>query len=95
MRLESRLLGLAAAVAAAVSYAICALAVAIAPRAVADAFSYVLHIDLTGLARRVTWDSFIVGIIAFSLVIGLLVALAATIYNALLGRAVSGETHAA
>lgn len=95
MRLESRLLGLAAAIAAAVSYAICALAVAIAPRAAASAFSYVLHIDLTGLARRVTWDSFIVGLIAFSLVTGLLVALAAAVYNALLARAMPAEAHGA
>ena len=86
MRVRTKLLGIAAAGAAAISYVLCALAVALVPGPTNATFGYVMHVDLADVSRTVTWDSFFVGLIAFSAVVGLLVWLAAAFYGALLAR---------
>ena len=92
MRVQSNLLGLAAAGAAAISYVLCALAVALVPGPTNATFAYVMHVDLAGVSRTVPWDSVLVGLIAFSAGVGRLVGLAAAFYGALLARAErSGE----
>ena len=95
MRINARRLGLAAAESAAVSYVICALAVALVPGGTNAVFSYVMHADLSGLARTVTWDSFVVGLLLFSAGVGLLVWLAARFYNALGGSEQAAGARAA
>jgi hypothetical protein len=84
MRFNAKLLGLAAGLAAAISYVLCAIAVALAPVATARTFSYVMHINLSSLSRSLTWGSFLVGMMMFSVTVGLLVSLAGLIYSRLL-----------
>ena len=86
MRINATLLGLATAVSAGISYVLCALAVAVAPAATSRAFGFVMHMDLSSIARPLTWGSFIIGLVAFSAVIGLLVWFAAIVYAALAGE---------
>lgn len=81
MSLDSKSLGLAAAVAAAIVYSACALLVALFPAATSAAFSYVLHLDLTTMARPVSWASYCIGALTLSVIAGLVVALAAVFYN--------------
>lgn len=88
MRLDTRALGIAGGVVAAVTYLICAAMVAISPRATQAAFSYVMHIDVTQLSRPITMPSFFVGAVIFSAFIGLCAYFTAWLYNAI---AVGGE----
>lgn len=83
MRLSARSLGLAGAATAAIVFSICSLFVALIPRGTSQAFSYVLHLDLTGLARAITWGSYCVGVVTISAGVGLMMALVARLYNQL------------
>jgi hypothetical protein len=83
MRLKPKALFLASGIVAAVSYVICALAVAVAPDPTARFFSYVFHIDLTGLSRSISWGGFFGGVLSFSIVSAALVGLTAWTYNRL------------
>ena len=65
---------------------ICGVSVALSPAFTQAAFSYVLHADLTGLARPISMTSFIFGLLIFSSVVGLCVYFIAKLYNALLAR---------
>jgi hypothetical protein len=64
-------------------FAVCAFFVAIAPGETSALFSYVMHVDLTGLARHITWASFFGGLLIFSLVMALHVGVAGWLYNVL------------
>jgi len=72
---------------AAITYSICSLVVALFPRATSVAISYVLHLDLTAMARPISWRSYCVGVVAISVAMGLMFALAAVFYNRLIGEA--------
>jgi len=65
----------------AVAFAICAFFVALAPEATAALFSYLLHIDLTGLVRKLTWESFFAGLFGVSITMAIGAAATAWIYN--------------
>jgi hypothetical protein len=86
MLLNTKSFGLSAAATAAIVYSICSLFVALVPTGTAAAFSYVLHIDLTAMARPISWGSYAVGVVAISVAIGLVFALAAGFYNRLSGQ---------
>lgn len=81
MRLDNRALAIAAAVAALLGYTFCALVVALFPRAASSFFSYILHLDLTPLARPLSWGSFGAGVLAFAVALGSLAALVGRVYN--------------
>jgi hypothetical protein len=83
MKLNVRSLFLGATIVAAVSYVLCALFVALAPGDTSRLFSFIFHIDLTGLARHVTWPSFLGGLVSFSIGVGAHVAAAAWLANRL------------
>ena len=85
MRLRPRTIFWSVAIVSAVSYAICALLVAAAPEATARGFSWVMHVDLTGLKRIVTWPSFLGGMVSFSLILGAHAGVIAWVYNRLMG----------
>ena len=85
MSLDPRAFGLAAGLTAAALFTLCALAVAVAPGATAAYFTYLLHLDLTGLVRPLTWGSYFAGLLCWSVGTGLVFAAAAGIYNRLLG----------
>jgi hypothetical protein len=84
MRLNARS---AAGATAAVLFAVCSLAVAVAPGATTAFFGYLVHMDLSGLPRTLTFGSFIGGLVAWTLGAALTFGLAAAIYNRLVGVA--------
>lgn len=86
MRLDPKPFGIAAGVIAAATYLLCALFVAVAPTATQAALSYVLHVDLTALARLLSIGSFTVGLVAFGGFIGLCAFFTAGLYNVLGAR---------
>ena len=82
-RLNVRSLFLATAITTGIAYLVCVLFLTVAPQATMAFFSYVLHANLTGIIRSVTWGSFIVGLIVWSVGIGLYAAFVARLYNKL------------
>ncbi|QLE46244.1 hypothetical protein FD723_39310 (plasmid) [Nostoc sp. C052] len=81
--LSVRSLFLATAITTGIAYLVCVLFLIVAPQATMGFFSYVLHANLSGIIRSVTWGSFIVGLLVWSMGIGLYVALVARLYNKL------------
>ena len=81
MTLDPRAFGLAAGAMAAVTFTICALVVAVAPGAPTAFFSYILHVDLTGLVRSVTVGNFVGGLLIWTIGLGIVFGVAAVFYN--------------
>ena len=83
LTLDSGAFGVAAGTVTAALFTLCALAVAAAPEATAAAFSYMLHLDLTGIARPITWGGFAGGLICMSLGVAITFWAVAALYNRL------------
>ena len=81
MKLNVWALARAVGIVTAVVFAICAFLVAVAPEATAALLSYLLHVDLTGLVRPITWASFFAGLLALSIGASVLAAVMAWLYN--------------
>ena len=81
MSLDTKSFGLSAAAATAIVYSICALVVSLSPSGASSVLSYVLHLDLSTMTRPLSWASYFVGVVAFSITVGLVFALAAGFYN--------------
>ena len=67
----------------AVVFTICAFFVAIAPEATSAFVGYLFHVDLTGLARAISWGSFFAGLLGTSLGMAFLAGAVAGFYNRL------------
>lgn len=85
MRLDTRSFAVAAGTAAAIAFASCALAVAIAPAQTTAFLGYITHTDLSSVSRPLGWDGFIVGVVAWWGIAAGVFGLAAWVYNRLLG----------
>lgn len=85
MRLDTRASAIAAGATAAVLFTLCALAVVIAPGPATALFGYLVHVDLSGLARTLTLGSFVGGLVCWTVGMALTFGLAATIYNRVIG----------
>lgn len=83
LRLSVRSLFLATAIASGIAYLVCVLFLTVAPQATMAFFSYVLHANLSGITRSVTWGSFIVGLLIWFVGTGLYAAFVARLYNKL------------
>ena len=83
LRLNVRSLFFATAIASGIAYLVCVLFMTVAPQATMTLFSYVLHVNLSGITPNVTWGSFIVGLLFWSVGIGLYAAFVARLYNKL------------
>ena len=83
LRLSGRSLFFATAITSGVTYLVCVLYLTVAPQETTAFFSYVLHVNLSGIIRRVTWGSFIVGFLVWSMGTGLYAAVVARLYNKL------------
>ena len=70
----------------AAAFSVCAFFVAIAPEATAAFIGYLLHINLSGLTRPLTWPSYFAGVVAIGVWTGLWAAIAAKVYNSLISR---------
>ncbi|MBI4500047.1 MAG: hypothetical protein HY700_02695 [Gemmatimonadetes bacterium] len=81
MKLDAKALGIGAGITAAIVAAVCRLAAAIAPGATAAFFGYLLHLDLSAIARTPTWGSFFAGVIVWGVGTGLVFALGGWLYN--------------
>ena len=89
MRLDARAFGLAAGSVAAVLFTLCALAVAIAPAWTTAVASSLIHLDLTGFARAISWGMYFTGLFCWSVGTGLVFAAAGGLYNRFLRGAPS------
>jgi hypothetical protein len=65
----------------AVAFTICSLFVAVAPAATTEFIGYLLHINLAGVTRTLTWASYFAGVLGLGIWTGLWAAVAAMIYN--------------
>jgi hypothetical protein len=81
MRIDARAFGLAAGLTAAVLFIICATAVAVAPGATSSVAGFLIHMDLSGLGRSMTWISFVGGLLAWSVGTGHTFGFTAWLYN--------------
>ena len=81
MRLDSRAFGLAAATIAAALFSVCALAVAVAPAWSTAVASSLIHLDLSDMARTITWGTFLTGLLWWSVGTGIAFAAAGGLYN--------------
>ena len=79
--IDSRSLGIAAALAVGLAFTLCSLIVAVSPGTLARFASYALHLDITGLSRAITPASFLVGLGFVMLYAGAVVSATAGIYN--------------
>ncbi|HEY6363155.1 MAG TPA: DUF5676 family membrane protein [Candidatus Binatia bacterium] len=73
--------GFAVGAVIAAAFTICAFFVAIAPQATTELIGYLLHINLSGLSRPMSWASYITGVVGVGLWAGLWAAAAAKFYN--------------
>ena len=69
----------------AAAFTICAFFVAVAPEATAAFIGYLLHTNLTGLTRPITWGSYIAGVLGIGIWTVLWAAAVAKIYNLSIG----------
>ncbi len=83
MKLDIRAFAFAIGGVTAAVFAICAFFIAVAPGSTAAFFSFLLHVDLTGIARPISWGSFFGGLIGTGLVAALFAAAVAGFYNRL------------
>ena len=81
MALNVRAFAIAVGTVIALAFSVCAFFFAIAPEATAAFIGYLLHINLSGLARRLSWSSYFVGVLAVGAWAGLWAAIAAGLYN--------------
>ena len=86
MRLDARAFGTAAGTVAAVLFTICGLAVAVAPESTTALASYLIHMDLSGMARSMAFGSFVGGLVIWTLGTAIVFASLAAIYNRLIAR---------
>jgi len=86
MRLDARAFGTAAGTVAAVLFTICALAVAVAPEPTTALASYLIHMDLSGMTRSLTFGRFVGGLVIWTLGTAVTFGGVAGIYNRLASR---------
>lgn len=86
MTLDTRAIALAGSVTGALVFGVCAALVAVAPGTIAAFFSYVLHIDRTGLARAVTWRSYSGGLVCITLGTAVVLGFVGWLHNVLVRR---------
>jgi len=86
MKLNVWAFGVAIGIVIVAAFTICAFFVAVAPEATADFIGYLLHIDLSGLTRSISWASYFAGVLGMGLWTGLWAAAIAKFYNLLISR---------
>lgn len=83
MKLNPRAFALAGGSTAAALFVICAAAVAVAPEKTTAFAGFLIHTDLSGFVRTLTWGSFFGGLASWALGTGLIFGLVAWMYNRL------------
>lgn len=83
MATNVRALTITGAVMAAVSYVICATLVALFPDGMTRLGTYIVHMDLSSVGRKVTWGGALIGIAFFTAFVALVCAASGRLYNRL------------
>ena len=91
MLLNTRAFALAAGLTAAALFVLCAIAVALAPGSTTAFAGFLIHADLSGIARTLTLASFVGGLCIWAVGTGLVFALVAWIYNRLLAGGAAAQ----
>lgn len=81
MKLNIWAFGSAVGIAVAAAFTICAFFVAVAPEGTAAFIGYLLHINLSGLTRSISWGSYFAGVLGVGIWTALWAAAAAKLYN--------------
>lgn len=81
MQLNVRAFGLAVGIVVAAAFTICSFFVAVAPEATAEFIGYMLHVNLVGLTRAISWTSYFAGVVGIGIWTALWAAAIAKIYN--------------
>jgi hypothetical protein len=79
--LDARAFGLAAGTIAAVLTTICAAALVVAPETTTAVASTLIHLDLSGMSRTLTWSGYFSGLIGWTIGAGLVFWAAGALYN--------------
>jgi hypothetical protein len=69
----------------AILFIICAAAVAAAPGSTTSVASFLIHMDLSGMSRSMSWGSFAGGLFIWAVGTGLTFGLVAWLYNKVAG----------
>lgn len=83
MKLDIRAFAIATALVTAVLFVICAFFVALAPRETTAVAGYLVHADLSGLSRSLTWGNFFGGLVGWSVGTAIIAGATAWLYNRL------------
>ena len=83
MSVDVRAVTITAAVVTAVSNAVCAAFVALAPQAAMTIGSNMFHLDLSKVERVVTWEGAFIGLAFFTAFVALVAGASGLIYNRL------------
>ena len=86
MKLNVRGFSIAVGAVLAAAFSVCAFFVAVAPEATPAFLGYLLHINLAGLTRPLSWPSYFAGVLAVGVWTGLWAAVVAGLYNFLISR---------
>lgn len=81
MRLSSFKFGLAAACAVGVTWIICSITVLLLPSMSLNLGGYMMHVDLSSMSWQMGFAGFLLGLILWSLLAGVIASLTAIIYN--------------
>jgi ABC-type Na+ efflux pump permease subunit len=79
--LDARAFGFAAAAMAALLTTVCALALVVAPEATTVIASTLIHLDLSGMSRTLSWGTYFGSLVAWTLGAGLIFWAAGRLYN--------------
>ena len=81
MKLDVRAFGLAVGIVVAAAFTICSFFVAVTPEATAELIGYMLHVNLAGLTRAISWTNYFAGVVGIGIWTALWGAAIAKIYN--------------
>ena len=81
--LDARALGLAAGAIAALLTTICALGLAMAPRATTTLASTLIHLDLSEMYRLLSWGTYFVSLTGWTIAVAIVFWAVAALYNRL------------
>lgn len=86
MKLDATKFGLAVAIITAIAWTICSLLVAVLPGPMMGVTGHMMHSDMAGYHWVMTWTGFVVGLIVWSVIDGVIAWAVAAVYNKLIDR---------
>jgi hypothetical protein len=84
MRLDAVKLGFSTAIVFAIAWVICSILVVVSPGVMMQMSGHMIHANLSGLGWTMHWTSFLIGLVAWSVLSGVLAWAVAAVYNRLI-----------